>query len=207
MAVNDIYQVSTQCQVAGKQWEWGYQYQMVAGLPAVNMLEELAIGFNLSFSALFALMTANDCFWEYTEAHAITKNGEIPGSAPVILPGGLFGGTSVPLNMAAKVLWITDAPNSKFNGSTNFSGISELGQANGILTAAQGTAIDNLVTPLRVNLASIGDGAAEFKPVIVSRFLDKIKRPVPVPFNILSSLTSTRMGNMRRRTTSARRTV
>jgi len=204
VAVNDLYQVNAQAEVAGKNWEWGFQYQMIAGLPGADMLEELAIAFNLAFSSLFSLMTANDCAWTYTEAHSITINGEIPGSAPTILPGGSFGGASIPLNMAAKAVWLTTAPNSKFNGSTAFSGISEAGQAHGVMTGPQLTAITALLVALDSNVVGIGIGAAEFQPVIVSRFVDGVKRVPPVPFAITGSQLSTRLGNMRRRTTNAR---
>jgi len=204
VAIGDLYQVNCQCMTAGTKWTWIFQYKMTAGAVVPNMLEELAIAFNLAFQGEFAAMSADDVFWTYTEAFALTKNGDIPGSAPVILPGGSFGGEAIPSNMAQKCIWQTNAPNSKHNGSTSFSNVSTGGQANGILSAPQVTATQALLTKLKDSFVAIGSGAAEFAPVIVSRFLDGVKRVPPVAFDILGSALSTRIGNMRRRITDAR---
>lgn len=204
MAIGDIYQINCQVMTAGTKWTWIFQYKMSAGAIVPETLEELAIAFNGAFRTEFHAMSADDVFWTYTEAFNLSKNGDIPGSAPVLLPGGTFGGNAIPSNMAQKCLWITDAPNSKHNGGTAWSNVSVDGQAEGLLTAPQITATQALLVKLKDTFVSIGSGAAEFVPVIVSRFLDGIKRDPPVAFQILTSALSSRIGNMRRRTTDAR---
>ncbi len=204
MAIGDLYQMNCQCMTAGTKWTWIFQYKMTAGTVTPDMLEEFAIAFNLAFFAEFNAMSAADVRWTYTDCFAVTPNGDIPGSAPVIITGGSFGGNAIPSNMAVKCLWDTDAPNSKHNGSTAFSVVSVNGQDNGIITAPQVTVVQALLTKLKNAFVAIGSGAAEFAPIIISRVLDGVIRDPPVPFLILGSKLSTSIGNMRRRVTDAR---
>jgi len=205
VAVSDLYQLNCGCATLGRAWNWVWQYQQVSGTNDHSTLEELAIGFNIAIAPTFLDILSQNADWLYTQAFNINKNGDIPGGAALISTSGTVSGDAMPDNMAAKVGWVTTAPNSKHNGATNWSGISIEDQNNGSLESGLLTRIALLQTELVKNITGIGSGSAEFQPVIVSRFLDGEKRDPAVAFAIISFATSTRLGNMRRRTIRTRR--
>lgn len=205
MATGDTYQLNCECATLGRSWTWIWQYQQVSGTNDASTLEELAIAFNLGIAPTFLDILSQNADWLYTTAFNINKNAEIPGGAALISTGGTVAGDAMPDNMAAKVGWKTTAPNSKHNGSTSWSGISVNDQDNGSLSAALITRIALLQVELKKNITGIGGGSAQYQPIILSRWLDGLKRTPPVPFAIISSSISTRMGNMRRRMIKTRR--
>lgn len=199
MAVDDLYHVVAECSTGGRNWEWIWDYQQVSGTNDARTMEELAIGFNIAFQNRVTDIMSADSSWNYTTVHPFKGIDEIPGGAQVILPNGQQPLNAIPQNMAMKALFITTAGNSKHNGSTNWSGIAKGDQVNGFLTAAALTRLDLLLIDLLLNITGIGTGSAEFQPVVVSRVVNGATRPAPVPFAIVSAVASTRVGNMRRR--------
>jgi len=200
VAVDDLYHIVCEMSTAGRNWQWIWDMQQVSGTNDARTLEEMAIGFNLAFQTRVTDILSDDSEWNYTTVHGYKGVDEIPGGAQVLLGSGSQPTKAIPQNMAMKALFITTADNSKHNGNTSWSGVALGDQDNGRLTAGALTRLDLLLIDLLLNLTGIGTGSAEFQPVIVSRRVNKSKRPAPVPFAIISAVASTRIGNMRRRT-------
>lgn len=200
MAVDDLYHIVCECSTGGRNWEWIWDMQQVSGTNDARTLEEFAIAFNLAFAARVTAILSQDSSWNYTTVHGYKGVDEIPGGAALISGVGTQPTDAIPQNMAMKALFITTADNSKHNGNTSWSGVAIGDQDNGRLTAGALTRLDLLLIDLQLNLTGVGSGSAEFQPVVVSRVVNGGVRPAPVPFAIISAVASTRIGNMRRRT-------
>ena len=201
MAVDDLYHIVCECSTGGRNWVWIWDMQQVSGTNDARTLEEFAIGFNLAFQLRVTGILSQDSEWNYTTVHGYKGVDEIPGGAPPLLGTGTVPSDALPQNMAMKALFVTTAGNSKHNGNTSWSGVGIGDQENGLLTAAALTRLDLLLIDLQLNLFGIGTGSAEFQPVVVSRIVNGGVRPAPVPFAIIGASASTRVGNMRRRST------
>lgn len=204
MSALDLYRANFECEQGGNRWNFGLNYQQVSGTNDADTLEEFAIDINGALSGNLHSCMSDLAFHRLTEVYPITENDEIPGQAPPLFQGGTVAGDVLPSNMAAKGLFTTNAPNSKFNGSVNFSGVPVSFQDAGRLTAGAITAYITLLDSMIDNITGVGSGSAEFAPVVVSRWLNGQKRVSPVPYAMESASISTRIGNMRRRTTDAR---
>jgi len=204
MAVGDLYQITNEMEQDGNFWEWIWNLQMIAGTVDPNTLDDLAVAWNLNINPILLGVIGASVFHRYTRAAPLPGVDEIPGEAPPITQAGTVPGENLPSNMAVKYYWTTTAPNSKFNGRTNMSGIPHSYQNEGVVGPLALASYQALGNVLLNNFVNIGAGNAEFQPVVVSRYENGIKRAAPVPFAITEYGIATAVGNMRRRTRKGR---
>ena len=184
MAVNDLYQVTTQVRTAEGIMSFHFGYLMEAGLIGPSTLNALAFFFATNRLDKYVLACSTDIEVDNVEARAITNDDDIPGSGNLNNLEGVLLGESLPNNSAAVISLKTTAPNAKHNGRMYLPGTPEDVQNDGVLQAGQITLWQAFATVLELDIVGMPGESAEFTPVVISRFLNGVKRTPPVGFNL-----------------------
>lgn len=199
MAVNDLYVATTFCRTAEGVMQFTFGYKQDAGVVGPDTLRLASVEFALNRLDALMLAISSDVEVDKVAFHSVTNFDDIPGYANFNNIEGALGGEAVPNSSSAVLSLKTNAPNAKHNGRIYIPGVVETDQEEGTLKAAVQTAINVFGTKLELDLVLAGPETAEFTPVVISRFVDEVKRVPPVGFSLVSALVRPNMKQQRKR--------
>ena len=202
MATNDLYKATYRFEGAASGFKVGLGFRQVSGTNDVNTLQDLVDElFLMSIDEWLAILSEQISLTGI-EAYQVTGTDETPGRLTLEQPNaGDVVSDAIPMGGAAVLSLLTDAPNSKFNGRMYIAGVPESGELIGALTAGYAMDLNSLADELEKTTIALGPGDALFKPVVISRFEDGVKRATPVGFDIQSITPNLFIKNQRRRNT------
>ncbi len=184
MAVGDFYLLTVHMKVNDSINQFGLAYEMTDGTYGTETGGKVAALFVADALPLLVLTLSEDCSVDQISFRPLGPSIELAGEANLNGADGLILGQALPANLAAIIHLPTEAPNSKHNGRIFVSGLPEAQINVGKFSAAQLTLLQTFATELLEVLKPTAPEDAEFTPVVISRFENKIKRVPPVAFNI-----------------------
>ena len=203
MAVDDLYKVTICCSTVGGPFTWSVFYKMISGTIESGSLDALAIDWQTDHLIELQNMLSDSCFIEEVRVDPEPGVNEVPGFDNKDSVNGNIAFGPMPNNVAAVISELTDAPNSNANGRIFIAGIPESAMEDGIFSVAYTALVQLLADSLEGNLIIAAPAAAEFTPVVVSRYLSGSLRIPPVPHDIVSNTAKRQARQQRRRTTRA----
>lgn len=201
MAVGDLYLLTVQIRTGGNVTQIGLGFEQDAGTNGPYTLEATTTAWELSVLPTLLLALATDASVERIAMVPVTATDEVPGQTDYYAKDGVVIGDGLPSNMAAVIHMATTGPNAKHNGRVYIAGISELEQNAGRLTVAQQTLMDNIATKLALDVAPTAPEDANFTPVVISRYVDGVKRTPPIGYPVTIPVARNIMRQQRRRKT------
>jgi len=204
VAINDLYTLTVCCSTEGGPFTFSQDYQQISGSNDADTLDKACVRWNVDSSAQLEAMLAQTAFINECEMQPATGVDEVPGLLQFVNRIGDVVSDSLPTNVAAIISQLTNSPNSRANGRIFLAGIPESAMENGIMSAAYSTLVQTFATSMQGNLVVTGPPAAEFKPVVISRYLNGALRIPPVPHDIVANTAKRQLRQQRRRTTRSR---
>ena len=201
MAVDDLYLMKVQIRTHERVTVINLGWLMDAGTVGPDTLEATCLAWKLAVLPTFLLALADDVSVERIAMDPVTDTSEVPGILDMYAEDGVVLGDGLPSTMCAVISLPCTGPNAKHNGRLFISGLSELEQNSGRLTAAQQILMDNIATKLAVDITPTAPETANFTPVVISRFVDGVKRVPPVGYLITVPVAKNIMRQQRRRKT------
>lgn len=201
MAIGDFYQLTAHYSSLAGPVSFGQAYEQISGTndgtTADNALAYWRFLLEDDLQALLSIeMTVNEYTWE-----PASGVNEIPGFMQPDSVSGLDTGSALPNNVACVISQLTDAPKAKCNGRIFVAGLSEDQMQDGLFNPAGVALVQTFADGLEDNLVVTGPPASEFKPVVISRFLDGSPRVPPVAYDVVSNTAKSEPRQQRRRTT------
>ncbi len=184
MASGDLYVLTVHLTVEQTACQFGQAYRMSQGSYTIATGTATAQAwFDANISNLLL------CISDKVEIDSITfdpigVSTELSGSSALNGAVGSVASQPTPANVAALIHLPTDAPNSKHNGRIFLPGIAEAGIVAGVIDAPNLALIQTWADELSENLEPASPEDAVFVPVVISRFVDGVKRVPPVAFDI-----------------------
>lgn len=201
MAIGNLYRMTVQVETPGNVTEFNLGYKMLSGTMGNYTLQNACVTAKAVFLDALLEMLALDVNVRRIAMDTVDSHNEVPGFLDIQTGSGFVVGESLPSNMCAIIHMATDAPNAKHNGRIFISGISELEQVEGVISASQSILNDAFAGKLNDNLTLTSPEDAVFGPVVISRFLDGVKRPAPEGFDVTTPVAKLDLRQQRRRKT------
>lgn len=202
MATNDLYKANFRFEGAQSGFTVGIGYRQVSGTNDENTLQDLCDELFLMSTDEWLDVLSDQINQTGIEVFQVTGSNETPGRLALEQPNaGTVASQALPMGGSVVLKLTTDAPNSRFNGRIYISGVPESMQDLGAITGAYQTLLINLILKLDDQTIPLGPGSAVFKPVVISRFNEGVKRVPPVGFDVLSIAFNPFIKNQRRRNT------
>lgn len=201
VAKDDLYVLKQNyiCKDAPCQFAIGYR--MGDGTYSPSTAVAVCFKWVASFLPSFQQAVSEDVIIDQISFGPIGISTELAGFVNGSGAAGVLIGDALPANMCAIVHFGSTAPNSKHNGRIYLSGVPEDLQFEGTMTAPQITRVQDFADLLDGPLVPDSPEDADFEPVVISRFLDGVKRVPPVGFDILSPVAKADIRQMQSRTT------
>lgn len=199
MAIGDLYIARTHVRTAEGVMQFSFGYLMDAGTYTAVTGVKAALHFAQTKLDKYVLAVSDQVEVDKVHFDCVTNFVDIPGFVNFDNLEGALVGDALPNSSAAVLKLVTTAPNSKHNGRMYIPGVREGDADDGVLDAPTQALINTFGTVLELDLAAIPTETAEFTPVVISRFLDGIKRVPPLGFNLLSAVVDPNMKQQRRR--------
>jgi len=187
VAIGDLYTLSLFVDTNGNPTENVLGFEQISGGNGADTLEALAQAWIDNASTALRACLSDEAEFSRVLVNTVTANDEVPGLIDNINFVGTNVGEALPANMAACFNLMTDAPNSKHNGRIFLAGCPENEQAEGTWDPAMVTLLNFFAVKLGNNLIPSAPEDSEFKPVVISRFLNGIKRVPPIAFTMLTA--------------------
>lgn len=204
MALNDLYRLNVCLSTPGGPFTFSQCYEQISGTNDEDSGDQAVSRWHVVFGTLLRAMLSDECEIEEITWQPQSGVNEIPGLTPYASQAGTIVSPSLPLNVAAVISQLTDAPSSNANGRLFIGGIPENGLLDGIQTVAYNAIVQAFADELVDNLVVTIGAAAEYAPVVISRFLAGSLRVPPVAFSVLSTIAKMQLRQQRRRTTRTR---
>ncbi len=202
MATNDLYRANYRFEGAQSGFTVGIGYRQVSGTNDENTMQDLCDELFLISTTQFLAVLSDQINQTGIECFQVTGSNETPGRLALEQPNpGTVVSQAIPMGGAAVLSLLTDAPNSRFNGRIFIAGIPEVSQVEGAFTVGFITLLTLLAAKLDDPTIPLGPGSAVFKPVVISRFDEGVKRVPPVGFDVISISVNPFVKNQRRRNT------
>ncbi len=182
MAIGNLYELTFYIDVNGNATQNKMGYVQTAGSNDSDTLEALAAAWYLNNIVDLLAILSSSAELTRVRADQVTGVDEIPGFVDKRANIGLYASDALPANMCGLFHFDTNAPNAKHNGRLFISGMPEGGQAEGIWDASFLVTMQAFADELEDDLVTLAPQDAEFSPVVISRFLDGIKRVPPLGF-------------------------
>lgn len=202
VATNDLYRANYRFEGEGSGFTVGIGFRQVSGTNDENTLQDLCDVLFIMSTDEFLAILSDGINQTGIEVFQVTGSNETPGRLALPQPNsGTVVSDALPMGGALVLSLLTNAPNSRFNGRIYIAGIPESGQDEGQLESAYITDAIALAAVLDDQTIPLGPGSAVFKPVVISRWDEGIKRVPPVGFDVLSISVNSFVKNQRRRNT------
>lgn len=199
MAVGDFYLLTTHVRTAEGEMQFSFAYRQSTGTIGNNTLENVASFYRTNRLDKYILAVSEDIEVDKVVCRQVTSFTNPPGFVNLNNVEGTLIGEALPNNSAAVLKILTVAPNAKHNGRLFIPGIRELDHTSGVLAAGEITLLNDFGTILLAKLQSIPAETAEFIPIVISRFLDGVKRTPPVSFDLISIIADPNLKQQRKR--------
>lgn len=199
MAINDLYEITTHVRTAEGVMQFSYGYEMEAGVVNPETLPQACLKFSQIMLDKFVLAVSSDLEVDKVEMRAITNVADVPGGVNFNNLEGTLGGEAVPNSSAVVMHILTNAPNARHNGRLYLPGLVETDHGDGIIKQAALDLLQDFGNALLLDLILDSPETAEFTPVVISRFDDKIKRVPPIGHTVVSVIPRPNMKQQRRR--------
>ena len=199
MAVGDLYQLHFFINNSQTPTECVMGYKMLTGVFTFNTLEALCQQWIDDVQPSLLLCLSENALVSRVQVTTVTSHDEVPGLVDQVSKFGSIVSQALPPNMAALIHLPTDAPNAKHNGRLYLAGTPENGQEEGSLFAAQLALLQTFADELAKDITLDAPETGIFAPVVISRFLDGVKRVPPVGFLVGVAGPKTPMRQQRRR--------
>lgn len=204
MAVDDLYRLNACLSTPGGPFTFSQCYKQISGTNDEDSGDQAVSRWHIVFGTLLLACLSDECELEELTWQPQSGVNEIPGLTPYAAQPGTIISPPLPLNVAAVISQITDAPNANANGRIFLAGIPENAMDDGIQTGAYNAIIQAFADELVDNLVVAIGLAAEYAPVVISRFLGGLPRVPQVAFDVLSTVAKFQLRQQRRRTTRTR---
>lgn len=201
MAIGDLYTLTLNWNVFGDSCTFSQDYKQTAGSNDENTLRLACVEFKDNQAVEFMKTQVADADLDQIKMCPIAGVDEIPGCINYDGVTGTIVSDPLPSNVAMVLSQLTNAPNSNANGRIFLAGMPEVNMDTGILDAAYGVIAQVFADSLLDDLDVTGPPTATFVPVVISRFLDGIKRVSPVAHDLISVAVKLATRQQRRRTT------
>ncbi len=183
MAQNDLYLLTIHYSVEQTEVGMSIGYRMDGGSYGVETGTAAASEFVVTKIPVLQAVLSSACQIDQVDFEPVTNPTELGGSAAIVDAPGLLGPNPLPGNMCGIVTIKTNAPNSKHNGRQFVSGMPEDGQNGGTLTGLQQGLLQDWADAIFVDIQPSAPEDADFAPVVISRFVNGVKRPTPVGYD------------------------
>lgn len=184
MAENDLYQLNVHMKVGDSICQFGMGYRMGDGTYGVRTGLAVCAKFVADFLPDLLDAISVDCEVDQIAFLPQGITTELAGLANLNNAVGTVIGDPIPANMAALIHLPTVAPNSKHNGRIYIPGIIEDAIAAGLIQAPNLALVQAFATQLFVPIVPDSPEDSDFSPVVISRFVDGVKRVPPVAYDI-----------------------
>jgi len=201
VAENDLYQLKVHYQVADAFCQFTMGYRMGDGTYTVDTPFAVIEKYVASYLPSLLQAISTQCEVDHITFGPIGISTELAAFGNMDNADGVLVGDALPANMCAIIHLGTVAPNSKHNGRIFISGVPEDVQFEGIMTAPQLQRVQDFADLLFNPLVPDSPEDTDFAPVVISRFVDGVKRVPPVAFDILAPLAKGELRQQQRRTT------
>ena len=201
MADEDLYALSFSIDCAGEQCLCVLGYKQDGGTNGPDTLTALCQAFIDDVVPSLEAALAADVEIDRVSVDTVTNHNDVPGVIDLNGHSGDVVGVACPAQMAMLIHLATDAPNAKHNGRIYISGCDVDSQTQGQLDAGQTVLMQTLAGKLNDTLSPTAPETADFIPVVISRFLDGVKRTPPVGFLVTTPVAKLDIRQQRRRKT------
>ena len=189
MAKDDIYLLTCHYQSNTAICQFGMHYRMGDGTYGTSTALAVCTKFVDDFVPLLLLALSDQVEIDQIAFNPIAKlSNELSSVADLNGADGAVVEEAMPANMCALIHLPTVAPNSKHNGRIYLSGVSEDAIVAGLIDTAPLALIQTFATKLFDPIVPDSPEDADFAPIVLSRFLDGVKRVPPVGFDILEPI-------------------
>lgn len=201
MAKDDLYLLKVIYNSHDAQCQFGIGYRMGDGTYGVDTAFAVIEKFKASFLPSLQQALSDDVQFQQIDFGPIGISTELGSFGNMVTVDGQIANPSLPANMAAVIHFGTVAPNSKHNGRIYISGVPETNQFEGTMTAGQVTLLQDFADLLFGSLVPDSPEDSDFSPVVISRFVDGVKRVPPVGFDMLLPIVQPDLRQQQSRTT------
>jgi hypothetical protein len=207
VAIGDLYQATMNLEGEQGGWSFSWGYEMTLGTIDEFSLDHMCDRFIFGIASELEAVLSNTQIQTTVEFRQVSVGNDLPGDQSALNLAGSVVSPELSANTPILLLWVTDAPNAKFNGKTYLSGIPESSVTNGLVAAGAGNDLDILIAALMQDLTSIGVDGVVMSPRIISRIENGVKRPAPVGYALETGTYSVAIKNQKRRKTERRVTT